>query len=43
MSFTDGVKLDKNGTTLIVTMSNPGKRNAFHREMRLRMISLSSW
>ncbi|HXC38432.1 MAG TPA: enoyl-CoA hydratase/isomerase family protein [Burkholderiales bacterium] len=38
MSFTDGVKLDKHGTTLIVTMSNPGKRNAFHREMRLRMI-----
>jgi len=38
MSFTDGVKLEKNGTTLIVTMSNPGKRNAFYAEMRARII-----
>jgi enoyl-CoA hydratase/carnithine racemase len=38
MSFTDGVKLEKNGTTLVVTMSNPGKRNAFYQEMRVRII-----
>jgi len=38
MSADDGVVIEKRGTTLVLTMSNPGRRNAFYPEMRARMI-----
>jgi 2-(1,2-epoxy-1,2-dihydrophenyl)acetyl-CoA isomerase len=39
MSFIDGLKLEKQGCALVMTMSNPGRRNAFYAEMRARMIT----
>lgn len=39
MSYIDGVKLEKQGTTLVMTMNNPGRRNAFYPEMRAQMIT----
>ncbi len=39
MSFIDGLKLEKQGCALVMTMSNPGRRNAFYAEMRTRMIT----
>jgi len=39
MSFIDGLKLEKQGCALVMTMSNPGRRNAFYAEMRARMIN----
>ena len=39
MAIVDGVNLEKHGTTLVMTMSNPGRRNAFYPEMRAQMIN----
>jgi 2-(1,2-epoxy-1,2-dihydrophenyl)acetyl-CoA isomerase len=39
MSYVDGVKLEKQGTTLVMTMNNPGRRNAFYPEMRTQLIN----
>lgn len=37
MSFQEGVKVERQGTVAIVTMSNPERRNAFYPEMRRQL------
>ena len=39
MSVVDGVQLENQGCALVITMNNPGRRNAFYPEMRTRMIN----
>jgi enoyl-CoA hydratase/carnithine racemase len=34
---TDGVLVERRGSTVVLTMSNPGRRNAFFNEMRNRL------
>src|SRR5579872_5439120 len=40
VSIEDGVQLDQEGCALVITMSNPGRRNAFYPEMRNRMLDV---
>jgi 2-(1,2-epoxy-1,2-dihydrophenyl)acetyl-CoA isomerase len=37
MSATDGVVIERQGATVVLTMSNPGRRNAFFPEMRRKL------
>src|SRR5687767_9299302 len=37
MSATDGVSIERQGATVLLTMSNPGRRNAFFPEMRRKL------
>ena len=37
MSTTDGVIVDRQGATVVLKMSNPGRRNAFFPEMRRKL------
>jgi 2-(1,2-epoxy-1,2-dihydrophenyl)acetyl-CoA isomerase len=38
MDFVDGVRVSRQDSTAIITLSNPGKRNAFHSAMRARIV-----